>query len=144
MNVAMTVTDAKSAIWAACLAARDTDNEGILTLPDGTILHLTFMTPDFSPAQKPEQVEYIWVGGPCWTLWIGGNIDELAKNVSDAARIKADWANRAKTLREIYEDAVREGRPTRTQEYGEYSDFHKEVFGYRPRGWEYDPRHNAF
>lgn len=139
------VAATRAAIWGACLSGREVASgvDGELRLADGTTLSLTFMTPTGVTPVVPEDVEYVLVGGPCWTMWLGGTVDELAERLARADDLKREWAEDARRLRDIYDRAVRDGTPTRSDEFELYSDFHKDVFGYRPRGWQYDPLGNA-
>ena len=136
---------AKALIWAACRAGKKSASgvDGSITLRDGSTLEMTFMTPDGSAPKAPEDVEYVLVGGPCWTLWIGGTIDELAKNLAREDELKAEWEKDAAVLAGLYAKGSSERTPLSSEEYSLYSDFHKDVFGYRPRGWQYDPLGNA-
>lgn len=135
----------RAAIWNACVDGTPvaSGKEGALRLDDGTTLSLTFMTPTGDTPATPEDVEYVLVAGPCWTLWLGGTVAELADSLARADDLKREWAEDARRLRGMYDRAVRDGTPTRSDEFGLYSDFHKDVFGYRPRGWQYDPLGSA-
>lgn len=87
-------------------------------------------------------IEYVLVGGACWAARLSDDGSRLSDNLARAEQVRKDWLNEAAKLKAFYEKHKLDW--TGDDSYDFYSDWHKEVFGYRPRGWNYDPLHNAF
>ena len=118
-----------------------------VSFSDGTVqtLQLTACMPyGKEPDSITDQnsIEYVLSSGACWAAWLGGDGSQLENLLQRIPAARQEWQNQAVALKQFYE--AHKNDWTGDESYDFYSDWHKDVFGYRPRGWNYDPLHNAF
>lgn len=86
-------------------------------------------------------VEYLLFGGSCWASHLSGEPENVQKHLDHVQEIRDSWYAEAARLKTYLEQHKTDW--TGDESYDFYSDWHKDVFGYRPRGWNYDPLGNA-
>ena len=77
-----------------------------------------------------DNVEYFLVEGG--TPWMGTDtLEKLAQELIDYSKIIKEHEEEQKEIREYFEEHIK-GGDYEPEEWGWYSDWHKDVFGYRP------------
>lgn len=119
--------------------------DGTLTITmktDGRELMLTpcFDKPGMAqdrPVDIPS-ADYVIVGGKGPAIYMSGNPDDVCRKLAAYDKVKAEWEDDLAKLRAYYE--AHKGEPIDPEDnvFDLYSDWHKEVIGYRPNGWEFD------
>lgn len=107
---------------------------------DGNVLTLIpcWEDPAREPADKSRMVlaeaDWVLVCGEGPAVMMGGKPQCVCRQLSEYAELSETFWNEREQLRAYYEDH-------KDEDYGDnyswYSDWHKELFGFRPDGWSY-------
>lgn len=135
----MTMT--KDSLRADIMSQFKDKGEASVTLYEGVVIKLTPCHGGAIP-QEFGQLDYILTDGTCWMTWMHGEPEKLLDDILDWRSYRDQWNQSAARTKELYDYAVRNGLSIKCPEYDTYSDMHKEVFGYRPHGWNYNPLNN--
>lgn len=115
------------------------DKPATLTMRNGDELELT-------PCREFGELAYILVASPSLP-WLGGNASEVANQLNKYEALVAENENEKRRLAKLRERLLNPG-PHMTEEQWEndfsfYSDWHKDIYGFRPHDVSRDTKpHN--
>lgn len=107
---------------------------------DGNVLTLIPCWDDMSkePADKSRMVladaDWILVSGEGPAVMMGGKPQSVCRQLAEYEELSKTFWTEREQLRAYYEDHKNDDYG---DSYGWYSDWHKELFGFRPSGWTY-------
>ena len=124
--------------------AANTDRIVLTMKADGRPLELALCSdapvgPTFGdPNTTLDDFDWILVYGDGPAVTMGGKPADVVGQLARYEQIVSEHAEERNRLRAFYEAHKDEGIPCcESEAYGAYSDWHKDVFGYRPHGWTY-------
>ena len=87
----------------------------------------------FIDIRKAEDIEYIIVCGSDASQYMGGNLDQVADQISRYQELVDTQKDDKIRLAEYCEKHQHDSYDS--DSYQSYSDWHKDVYGFRPNGW---------
>lgn len=111
-----------------------------ITMHDGKVLTLTFCAGygdvDMSdPDLDIDQFEYVLVSGGGVSHYMGGEPSKICDQLDDYDVLKMQYDEDVAKLKAYCEANKARNDP---DEFGFFSDWHKDVYGYRPHDWSCD------
>lgn len=101
------------------------------TLEDDTVL--TIEPCSYAPTVNADTVEFFMVSGTDWAGECDANtIDQLAERIIKSKKIAADYEEDKQKFYDYYNKYIKDNGGTEEQ-WEFYSDWHKDIYGYRPR-----------
>lgn len=80
-----------------------------------------------------DDVEYIMTQGYGPAAWVEGEPEQVFENLASYENLAEHWKEELEKLKAFC--AKHENFPYDSNEYGFYSDWHKDLFRFRPNGW---------
>lgn len=122
----------------ALLRANPGNDTVRVAMPDGRVLALTFCGRKadlLDPMVDVDRFEWVLVSGGGVSHAMGGTPEQVCGQLEGYSALAAEYENDLAELKAFCRDHAGSDDP---EDFGLFSDWHKDVYGYRPHGWTCD------